>query len=511
MLNRTVALYRIGVFLDPTHAGFGRLTIDSDKTKIVPTSDISTENGYHFGISKRQQLQYEEEEYDRKNIKIIESIENDGNASYDNAAKLISVGGVDTGLNMFEFLDKKTPANGKQLNLMIESLSIPKLVEQWRSLSEGFKPEALKRAGSHRGHQRSREADYFLSLLLKRTSKSFDETLRTTAFNNVLAVYCSCGYEAVNEVADRLYDQLFEQKIQPNAITYSHILTGLGLTNRMNEFDSLWSWLSSTGTGRLPIIYSAVIDGYLESERYLDVHQTISDMKINSVIPSADDVNSVVLAIWKHSRSSGGTIPASEEKRLIFIPSLARESGVHFSDIAEINQQRVEEAIKRWTYRRGLSKTTIPMLDDKKHEYESWCEGQRWKHLGEDDINTSIIESGIRKMRGDEIDQRMRLDVERGGGRGVIYPPKPEKAVTRFDAVSEIKDQILWDRTGVSSSLHGTSYTPASDHEVWIFYLFYYYCFWYRHQREKKKKKKSKINKTVSEEITAQQTTPTGI
>eukprot|EP01060_Flectonema_neradi_P005898 TRINITY_DN13956_c0_g1_i1.p1 TRINITY_DN13956_c0_g1~~TRINITY_DN13956_c0_g1_i1.p1 ORF type:complete len:489 (+),score=76.16 TRINITY_DN13956_c0_g1_i1:168-1634(+) len=462
MLSRTAALCRIGVFLDPTFAGIGR---PSGKSEIIPT-DITTEAGYFSGSTEKQQLKQQEERFAEQSEATIKNIEETGKATYGHVSELISVGGIDQGLDMFEFLNKRNPANGKELSAIIKSLSIPTLVSQWRELSEGFNLDALKRAGSHRGHQRTREADHLISLLFQRTSGDLDSDLRLQGFNNLLSVYNSSGYTAVNEVPDRLYDEMFTQELQPNATTYAHLITALGLTTRMEELDALWSWLQGPGvSGRLPILYSAVIDAYIEAERYLDVHSTFSYMKVNNILPTSSDINSLVLAIWRHSRSAGGTIPAAEEKRLIFITQLARQSGVHMSDIAKVNQNRVQNAVKRWTYRRGLSKTTRPMLDDKKHEYEAWCEGQRWKHLGEDDMNTSIIESAIRKMRGDDIDQRMRLDVERGGGRGVIYPPKPERAVTRYDKLGDSKQHILWDRSGVSSSLHGTAYVPPSDAE----------------------------------------------
>ena len=355
-------------------------------------------------------------------------------ASFANATALISHGHVSEGVEMVDYLltaslTSVTPAD---ILSVLHSLTLPAVCKHFYTASDHKLLEAYKLLGNIKATQRTREADHFFGVLKK--LKIEDSDLQV-GYQHLMQVYLTSGYDSCLQVPDVLYDRMFVEHIAPTFATYNAVLMALGAANRMGEFDALWSWLRYSSGSTPPLSsYKAALRSFLEAERFIEVEKLYFDMKSeeSGVLPDAECLDLLISSYYEHSRHVGGTVHAAEEKKLIFIKTYARQTGVLFEDLSQRNKGLVEAALKRWTHKRGLDKTVREMMDRKKAEYEAWNEGQRWTHIIQDEINTSMIESGVRKMRGGQIDERMRLDVQKGGGRGVIYPPAPVKSVTRF-------------------------------------------------------------------------------
>eukprot|EP01061_Rhynchopus_euleeides_P007639 TRINITY_DN16707_c0_g1_i1.p1 TRINITY_DN16707_c0_g1~~TRINITY_DN16707_c0_g1_i1.p1 ORF type:complete len:503 (+),score=168.64 TRINITY_DN16707_c0_g1_i1:45-1553(+) len=466
MLRHSRGLLRIGAHIDPSYAGFGQETVS---IKVVTGSGLTSEAGFKSSNDTDRQrearLRLAFEAQQEAVLKEITQHPGGVQASIDNACKLISHGHISQGIDMVEFLAKATRTSGgiplEGLLRVMDSLAMPDVQQHiFRDVVDCNRMEMLKRLGNLSSMQRTREAEQ-LYTVIKRSIDGGDlgtqRGVLQKAFARLMTVHLGAGYEAALGVPDHLYDRMHFEDVQPNVRIYNTTLMALGLTTRMAECDSLWSWLRFSSGVRLPLSsFRAMLSCYAEAERFVDVERLFFDMRSEEVLPDAESLDTLARSYYNFSRHAGGTLPAVEEKKLIFIPTYARQCGVHLQDLSPKNQQLISAAIERWTYKRGLEKTVRHVLDSKKHEYEAWCEGQRWQHISQDELNTSMIEAGIRKLRGDQIDERMRLDVQKGGGRGVIYPPATMSPVTRYDGhFGEEKKTIAWDRIGSASSLTG--------------------------------------------------------
>eukprot|EP01063_Lacrimia_lanifica_P031334 TRINITY_DN5138_c2_g1_i1.p1 TRINITY_DN5138_c2_g1~~TRINITY_DN5138_c2_g1_i1.p1 ORF type:complete len:500 (+),score=164.63 TRINITY_DN5138_c2_g1_i1:91-1590(+) len=471
MLRRCAPLLRIGAHMDPRAAGFGtNIPVD-----IVTGSGLQFEHGFASSRpTDAQRLVYQRQAAAaaRGAVRDRLTAPNDAGvveASPERAAALLRAGHVCEGMAMVAAFDALAPAD---LVKLIDALAVPDMVAALYIEADHNMFEAYKRAGSHRGTQRVREAEHLFERL--QTAAAGDALADVDAadlrqgFNGLLRVYLTAGYEHVLRIPDELYDRMFFEGIQPSAQTYNAVLAALGMATRVDEAEALWRWLDGHRAA-LPYATSlTMMNVYAEAERFLDVSRLFHDIVLRSAPkPDAAAFDVLVRSIYQHSRHQGGAVPASEEKKLVFIPTYARQCGVHLADLAAKHQGLIDNALERWTYRRGLDKTVQPMFDQKAYEYRAWNEGQRWTHIKEDEVNTSMMEAGIRKMRGHGIDERMRLDVQKGGGRGVIYPPESHYAVTRYDgAAREKRRSVVWENLGVAQGMLGKTPSAPAHAEV---------------------------------------------
>ncbi|KAJ9455963.1 hypothetical protein DIPPA_33653 [Diplonema papillatum] len=475
MLRCTRVALRIGTHVDPSYAGFGLEY--SVPLKVVGSPDLESEAG--FRSSKREASQRKADAasaFRQRREDVVRKVKGDGVATVANAELLFSHGSVDTGVSMLEFIEKRrkggipTPA----LPRLIHALSAPVQLAHYYSIEGNNMPEAYKQLGSFRGHERAREAEFLNDILHARLAKTDAPSttrnqLAAAGFNGLLDVYCTGGYDACLQVPDRLYDKMFFDGVQPTMATYRAVIRALGLTTRMAECEAVWAWLKDTQGERLNLsLFATVLDAYCEAERHRDVELLFDELILRGrPRPDAACFDTLIRSIHGHSRHYGGAIPAAVEKSLIFVPTMLRRCGVASCDIHPDNLALVDAAVERWTYRRGLDKTYKHVIEEREREYNAWNEGQRWKHIGEDEVNTSMIEAAVRRFRGDGINERMRLDVQKGGGRGVIYPPQAVRSVTRYDNVGqEERRLVLWDKIGVASSMHGKRAPVATEEET---------------------------------------------
>ena len=460
MFRKSSHLLRIGVHIDPSYAGFPNqvhthtqhhhqhhtFRLSQKKAfNIVTGSGLEAEAGFaSSNDTPTQQKAKARLAFESRVEQVRDTVGN--TATLANAVRLLDHGHISEGTDMAAFLDRTAPGglSPEDVASVLAALSVPALQRHFHEASDHDPSAALKEAGSIKGTQRVAEAEHLFGLLktkvqwgrrteaLEATDPATD-ALVSKAYGSVLGVYASSGYDAALQVPDYLYDRMFFEKIRPTVRMYNTTLAALGVTTRMKECDALWSWLSTSSGLALPLSsYAVRMAALLEAERFVDVERLYGDVGLSAHLPDSQILDLLALGIYRHSRHSGGAIPAAEEKKLIFLPTHARKAGVPLTDLSLATQTRVAAALERWTYRRGLEKTVHEVFDKKAHEYQAWNEGQRYAHIAEDEVNTSMIESAVRLMRGDQVEERMRLDVQKGGGRGVIYPPKLHSDVTRY-------------------------------------------------------------------------------
>eukprot|EP01062_Namystynia_karyoxenos_P072189 TRINITY_DN6813_c0_g2_i1.p1 TRINITY_DN6813_c0_g2~~TRINITY_DN6813_c0_g2_i1.p1 ORF type:complete len:587 (+),score=192.82 TRINITY_DN6813_c0_g2_i1:70-1761(+) len=500
-------LLRIGAFIDPAPA-LAKQAVAAPDPAAVPSGDLAEEAGSRAADGHELLLPAARAARDAAFAARCDEVEAAHRAAAvatpAAAAELLAHGSVELGLDMFEHMDARGRLAPPDYAAVLRALACPAVWEHhysWEHDAMG----ACKRLGEFRGEERARESlhvfDRLLAALRRRresaqqpaeaplsdpddgpaapqVSAAAGVTLADMArddqeyavlvgaWNAVLNVHCTAGYANCLRVPDELYDLMFARKpqIQPTLATYLAVMRALGLATRMEECESVWGWLLTEHSERLCTeAWVTVMECMLEAERWLGVEALFAELAdrgwphLNS---RAFDV--LCLSIHRYAHSAKGTIPASEEKKLIFFPTWMRQHGVNEADLAVPNQRRVRDAVARWTHRRGLAKTTEWMLDAKRREYEAWNEGQRWRHIKEDDVNTSLIEAGVRRMRGDEIKERMRLDVQAGGGRGTIFPPPAFAASTRYDSLLHVrKEHIAWEQEGLAKDVFPAAPPPA--------------------------------------------------